>query len=234
MAHVRPAARASSIAPHHAARLGARLLVLVVGLGVGDGAAAGLHVRDAVLDDDGADADAGVEVARVGEVADRAAVGAALDRLELVDDLHRADLRGARQRARRQHGAQRVDRADVRAQRPGDVGDDVHDVRVGLDRHEALDLRRCRTRTRGRGRCGRGRRASRARRAPSRRRAARRRSRRRPRRRAARAGAGDRARGDVAAGRRSRSGSGEAPTIWKSSKSRKYMYGDGLTARRPR
>jgi hypothetical protein len=30
------------------------------------------------------------------------------------------------------------------------------------------------------------------------------------------------------------SGSGEAPTIWKSSKSRKYMYGDGLTARRPR
>ena len=30
------------------------------------------------------------------------------------------------------------------------------------------------------------------------------------------------------------SGSGEAPTIWKSSKSRKYMYGDGLIARRPR
>ena len=30
------------------------------------------------------------------------------------------------------------------------------------------------------------------------------------------------------------SGSGDAPTIWKSSKSRKYMYGDGLIARRPR
>ena len=30
------------------------------------------------------------------------------------------------------------------------------------------------------------------------------------------------------------SGSGEAPTTWKSSKSRKYMYGDGLTARSPR
>ena len=30
------------------------------------------------------------------------------------------------------------------------------------------------------------------------------------------------------------SGSGEAPTTWKSTKSRKYMYGDGLTARRPR
>jgi hypothetical protein len=30
------------------------------------------------------------------------------------------------------------------------------------------------------------------------------------------------------------SGSGDAPTIWKSSKSRKYMYGEGLTARSPR
>jgi hypothetical protein len=30
------------------------------------------------------------------------------------------------------------------------------------------------------------------------------------------------------------SGSGEAPTTWKSSKSRKYMYGEGLTARSPR
>jgi len=44
-------------------------------------------VGDAVLDHDGADVDAGVEVARVAEVADRAAVAAALDGLELFDDL---------------------------------------------------------------------------------------------------------------------------------------------------
>ena len=50
---------------------------------------------------------------------------------------------------------------------------------------------------------------------------------------AARAGAGDRARGRVRPVTVT-SGSGEAPTTWKSSKSRKYMYGDGLTARRPR
>ena len=31
-----------------------------------------------------------------------------------------------------------------------------------------------------------------------------------------------------------RSGSGLAPTTWKSSKSRKYMYGLGFTARSPR
>ena len=29
-------------------------------------------------------------------------------------------------------------------------------------------------------------------------------------------------------------GSGEAPAIWKSPKSMKYMYGEGLTVRRPR
>ncbi len=90
---------------------------LVVGLGVGDGAAARLDVSDAVLDHDGADVDAGVELAGVARLADRAAVAAALDRLELVDDLHRADLGRARQRARGQHRAQRVERAHARAQR---------------------------------------------------------------------------------------------------------------------
>src|SRR3954469_25497369 len=90
------------------AGLGDRLLVLVLRLGIGDRAAAGLDVGDAVLDHDGADVDAGVEVARVAEVADRAAVAAALDWLELVDDLHRPDLRRPAERAGREHGAQRV------------------------------------------------------------------------------------------------------------------------------
>src|SRR5665647_1230946 len=63
-------------------RLVHRLGVLVGGLGVGDGAAASLDMELAVLGDDGADVDRGVEVAVPGEVADRAAVGAALDRLE--------------------------------------------------------------------------------------------------------------------------------------------------------
>ena len=84
--------------PQHRLRLGDRLAVLVGGHGVGDGPAPGLQVRDAVLDDDGADVDRGVELAGVAQVADRAAVAAALDRLELVDDLHRAHLRRARER----------------------------------------------------------------------------------------------------------------------------------------
>ena len=39
-----------------------------------------------------------------------------------------------------QHAAQRVDRADVLAQRPRDLGDDVDHVRVGLDLHQPLDV----------------------------------------------------------------------------------------------
>ena len=50
---------------------------------------------------------------------------------------------------------------------------------------------------------------------------------------AARPRAGDRARGDPRPDTVS-SGSGLAPATWKSPKSRKYMYGLGLTARRPR
>ena len=148
-------------------RLVHRLVVLVGGLGVGDRAAAGLDVDLAVLDDDGADVDRGVEVAVPGEVADRAAVGAALVRLELVDDLHRPHLR----RARRACPAGSAERStsialDPVAQRARDLADDVEDVGVGLDDHQLVDLDRCRTRRPGRGRCGRGRPASRARRAP--------------------------------------------------------------------
>ena len=124
---------------------------------------------------------------------------------------------------------------DALAQRPGDGGDDVHHVRVGLDRHERLDLdaagladapevvaaevdehhvlgallrvleQLARDALVLRG-VG-----------------------------AARARAGDR-RACVTSPRRVTvsSGSGLAPATWKSPKSRKYMYGLGLTARRPR
>jgi hypothetical protein len=122
---------------------------------------------------------------------------------------------------------------DVLAQAPRDVGHDVDDVRVGLHAHEGLDLDRAvladppevvaaevdehhvlRALLLVREQLG-GDRASSAVSPP---------------------------RGRVPAMGRVltrrpvtvSSGSGEAPTIWKSSKSRKYMYGDGLTARSPR
>ena len=60
-------------------------------------------------DEHGADGDGGVEVAGEVDVADDAGVGPALDRLELVDDLHGPHLRRAAHRARRQRGPQHVD-----------------------------------------------------------------------------------------------------------------------------
>src|SRR5881628_1027334 len=71
---------------------------------VGDDASRGLHVQGLVLHDAGADRDRDVHVAGEAQVAAGAAVDAALDWLELVDDLHRADLRRAGQRARRESG----------------------------------------------------------------------------------------------------------------------------------
>ncbi len=50
----------------------------------------------------------------------------------------------------------------------------------------------------------------------------------------ARARPGDRTLVGAAAAPTVTSASGEAPAIWKSSKSRKYMYGLGLIARSPR
>ena len=216
---------------HHGARLGLRLALLVAGVGVGDDPAAGLQVGRAVAHERRADVDAGVEVAGVGQVADRPAVGAALDRLELVDDLHRADLGRARERAGGQRRAHRVHRRDVLAHRPRHRRDDVDHVRVDLDGHQLVDLDAAVLADPAQVVAARGRRASRARRAPSRRRAARRSAR-----------LSEPVRGRVPAiGRSSTcrpvtltSDSGEAPAISKSSKSRKYMYGLGLIARRPR
>src|ERR687891_2403177 len=74
-------------------RLADALVVLALGLCVDDGPAARLNVDLSVLDHHCADVDGGVEVAGEAQIADRSTVGAALMRLELVDDLHRTDLR---------------------------------------------------------------------------------------------------------------------------------------------
>ena len=62
------------------------------------------------------DRDGRVHVARVVDVADAAAVGAAPHGLELVDDLHRAHLGRPRERARRERRAQQVEPVEARTQ----------------------------------------------------------------------------------------------------------------------
>ncbi|MNP37327.1 hypothetical protein D3C76_1307690 [compost metagenome] len=89
----------------------------------------------AVLDDRRANGNRGIHVAIPGKVTHGPAVNATLDRLQLVDDLHRADLRRARQGAGRQNRAQCIHRRQAFTQLPGDVGHDVHHIGVSLDHH---------------------------------------------------------------------------------------------------
>ena len=65
------------------------------GIRVGDDAGAGSDENFFAFHHDGADDDAGVEIAVVAEVADGAGVKAALLRLQLADNLHGADFRRA-------------------------------------------------------------------------------------------------------------------------------------------
>src|SRR5215471_14915376 len=85
-------------------------LLLERGIGVGDNAGPGLHVHDAVLDQGGAQHDAGVHLAGGREIADRTGIDAALFLLQLVDDLHRPHLRRAGDSAGGKAGNERVER----------------------------------------------------------------------------------------------------------------------------
>src|SRR5437763_11951514 len=81
-------------------RLVDALLLLEIRTRIRHDPGAGLHIHHAVLDERGAQHDAGVHLAGCGEIADRAGVEAALFLLELVDDLHGPNLRRAGYRTR--------------------------------------------------------------------------------------------------------------------------------------
>src|SRR5690606_2215259 len=89
----------------------------------------------AILDYRSATGDGGVHVAVPGQVAHRTAVDTALDRLQLVDDLHRTHLGRPGEGAGGQDRAQCIHRRQRRLELAGDVGDDVHDVGVAFDDH---------------------------------------------------------------------------------------------------
>ena len=88
-----------------------------------------------VLDHRCTNGDSRVHIAVPRKITDRAAVHAALDRFQFVDDLHRTDFRRTRQRACRQYRTQGVHRRQTVLQLAGDIGHDVHHVGVTLDHH---------------------------------------------------------------------------------------------------
>src|SRR5438094_982938 len=73
-----------------------------------------------------ADGDAGVHLPIESEVSDRAGVRTALILLELGDALHRADLRRARDGARREARAERVERVESVRELALDDGGEMH------------------------------------------------------------------------------------------------------------
>src|SRR3546814_4336826 len=93
----------------------------------------------------GADRDRHVGVAVPAQVTDRARVHVSLDRLQLANDLQRADLGRAADRAGRKRRAQHVDVAQPFAKRAGDLAHDVHDVAVALDHELLTDLHAARS-----------------------------------------------------------------------------------------
>ena len=115
--HQKPSST-SSAARMQGARLRLGLLPFELGHRIGDDAGRRLHVQHPVLDDAGADRDRHVHVAGVAQVAAGAAVDAALDGLELVDQLHRPDLGRAGERA---GGKGRLQHVDVASSRPAAV-----------------------------------------------------------------------------------------------------------------
>src|SRR5215210_2638176 len=126
----------------HGPRFVAGFLVFERGYGVGYDTAASLEVGDAVLEESRAECYAGVEAAVDAVVAGGAGVGTAAGALQLVDDLHGPDLRSSRDGPSRERGGERIEGGQALAQISLDGGDDMHDVRVALYLHEALQLHR--------------------------------------------------------------------------------------------
>ena len=86
---------------------------------------------------EGADRDVELEARHRAAVADRAGVDLARRRLQLVDDLERAHLRGAGDRAGREGRPDQVAVGGAGAERAADRGDQVPDPRVRLGAEQA-------------------------------------------------------------------------------------------------
>ena len=117
-------------------------MVFAFGCGVGDDAAAGLDEGFAVLEQDGAEGDAGVVVAVEAEVADGARVRAAFAFFEFVEDLHGADLGRSGDGSGGECGAHDIEGAAATGEFSRNMRDDVHDMAVALNGHEVGDFHR--------------------------------------------------------------------------------------------
>ena len=114
-----------------------RLGPFVVGLGVGDDAAADAQIRAPSRDRERADRDRELGAAAVAvDPPDRAAVHTAADGFEVFDRLHDPRLRRAGDRRGRERRAHEIGEIDPGAQPAGDGAHEVEQAGVGLDREQ--------------------------------------------------------------------------------------------------
>src|SRR5687767_9900791 len=120
----------------HGPRLGLGLTLLGGRIRIRHDAGARLDGGAAALEGHRTYGDAEIEVAPQVDVTQRAAVEAPARGLQLVDDLHGADLRRPRQGAGGEGRDQRVERVLAVRELADHGALDVHDVAITLDGHE--------------------------------------------------------------------------------------------------
>ncbi len=122
------------------ARLRQGFLVFALGVRVGHDAAAYVEISATPLQEKGTDEDVEIGTAVETEIAGGAGVDAAAHRFQRIDDLHAADLGDPGDAGPRKHRRQEVEGVAIATQAADDVADQVADMRIALDVHEALDF----------------------------------------------------------------------------------------------
>src|SRR5439155_14749351 len=102
---------------------------------IGHNPSASLHVRFSIFQNYRTQRDATIAIPVKTEPADRSGIKSTPCFLQLSNDLHRANLRSARNGARRKSGAKGIKGTQTITQSRLNMRDNVHDVTVTLDRH---------------------------------------------------------------------------------------------------
>jgi len=125
---------------NHTASLVDGLLELAFWIGVSNDPGAGLEIEARALLKESPDGDAEIHVAGETEISHGSGVRSAAGVLQLLDDLHGADLRGTGDRARGEGGLEHVEHVLSRSQIAPHAGNEMHHVGIALDDHELVHL----------------------------------------------------------------------------------------------
>ena len=109
------------------------LLIFGREFGIHHDAATGPAVQSLLLKQQRPDRDVGIHLTVMGQITDGTAINAATGRLQLFDDLHRAQLGRAGDRAAGKTAAQDLQRIDPSTQLTAHTADQMMDARIGLD-----------------------------------------------------------------------------------------------------